>query len=318
MNIFKRTPRFSDYAAEFLAWSQTNQRDATYRLHRQNIQVLRAYFGQRRLARITPAMIEAFKVHRKADRRRGNRWRTPLLKRQSVSAVSVNRALTTLSRLFNHAIRSGEFHHLRNPVCDVSKFPEFGSMRVISREEEVRYFAAICSQDLWDVSRLILETGMRPHEVLGLRVTDIDFPHRAVLVANRERLSPCVVLGKTPSAIRSIPLSGEARIILKTRAAAVSNCREAFIFPSGCAGYVKSVRHAHNRSIARAGISPSFRLYDLRHTFATRAAQAGVSLPVLSALLGHTSIQMTMRYVHPQEGAKRDAIHKLELLNLAS
>jgi site-specific recombinase XerD len=39
---------------------------------------------------------------------------------------------------------------------------------------------------------------------------------------------------------------------------------------------------------------------------------AGVDLPTLAALLGHTSIQMTMRYVHPAEEHKRAAISKLE------
>ena len=39
---------------------------------------------------------------------------------------------------------------------------------------------------------------------------------------------------------------------------------------------------------------------------------AGVDLPTLAALLGHTSIQMTMRYVHPAEEHKKEAARKLE------
>jgi transposase len=56
---------------------------------------------------------------------------------------------------------------------------------------------------------------------------------------------------------------------------------------------------AHKAAVERAEIKHYFRLYDLRHTFATRAVASGVELPTLSALLGHTGIQMTMRYVHP-------------------
>src|SRR5207302_1951166 len=47
-------------------------------------------------------------------------------------------------------------------------------------------------------------------------------------------------------------------------------------------------------------------------TKATRAVAAGVDLPTLAALLGHTKIQMTMRYVHPAEQQMREATGKLE------
>ena len=66
-----------------------------------------------------------------------------------------------------------------------------------------------------------------------------------------------------------------------------------------------------------AGIGDHFRLYDLRHTFATRAVAGGVDLPTLPAMLGHTSISMTMRYVHPAEEQKRIATGKLEAFRIA-
>lgn len=50
------------------------------------------------------------------------------------------------------------------------------------------------------------------------------------------------------------------------------------------------------------GFTPPFRLYDLRHTFATRAAEAGVDIMTLAALLRHSRMQMVMRYAHPTEG----------------
>ena len=53
-------------------------------------------------------------------------------------------------------------------------------------------------------------------------------------------------------------------------------------------------------------------MYELRHRFATRAVAAGVDLPTLSAMLGHTSITMTMRYVHPAAEQKKLAAASLE------
>lgn len=91
-----------------------------------------------------------------------------------------------------------------------------------------------------------------------------------------------------------------------------------FVFPSGSSdGPIGSVRKAHDAAVENAGIKEHFRLYDLRHTFATRAVAAGVDLPTLSAILGHTSIQMTMRYVHPAEEQKRSAIGKFEIFRFA-
>jgi integrase len=68
----------------------------------------------------------------------------------------------------------------------------------------------------------------------------------------------------------------------------------------------RSVRTAHDNAVDRAGISEHFHLYDLRHTFASRAAAAGVELSTLAGILGHTKIQMTMRYVHPS-GEQNDS-----------
>ena len=54
-----------------------------------------------------------------------------------------------------------------------------------------------------------------------------------------------------------------------------------------------------------------FRLNDLRYTFGSRMAMAGVDLPTLKELMGHSSITLTMRYVHPTPKHKKEAMGKL-------
>jgi integrase len=59
-----------------------------------------------------------------------------------------------------------------------------------------------------------------------------------------------------------------------------------------------------------------FRLYDLRHTWATRAAESGqVDMPTLAALLGHSKLNMVVRYAHPEEEHQIEAVKKLEKAN---
>ena len=64
-------------------------------------------------------------------------------------------------------------------------------------------------------------------------------------------------------------------------------------------------------------MSDHFRLYDLRHTFATCVVVTGVDLPTLSAILRRTNIRMTILYVHPAEEQKRLAAEKLKTFRLA-
>lgn len=51
--------------------------------------------------------------------------------------------------------------------------------------------------------------------------------------------------------------------------------------------------------------------HDLRHTFATRLADAGIPLSVIAELLGHSDIRMTKRYSHATDKAKCEAVQKL-------
>jgi integrase len=68
--------------------------------------------------------------------------------------------------------------------------------------------------------------------------------------------------------------------------------------------------HAWQGALRRAGIS-DFHFHDLRHTFASHLAIAGVSILVIKELLGHKDLSMTMRYAHLSPDARKAAIMTL-------
>jgi integrase len=74
---------------------------------------------------------------------------------------------------------------------------------------------------------------------------------------------------------------------------------------------IPKVNNAHDRAMRDSKLA-SFRLYDLRHTWATRAAMSGIDLVTLAAMLGHSRIQMVLRYAHPTQEHQHQAMERLE------
>lgn len=216
-----------------------------------------------------------------------------------MTPAAVNRDLATLRILFNFAIRLGKAHI--NPVAGVKFLKENNQhMRVLSPDEEARYLDS-ASPLLHDLAIVLLETGMRPGELFCLRSSELDLKTGSVHV--RE--------GKTPFARRHIPLTERALSVLSRR---VANANNGWLFPSPieAARPIRGIHHAHEAALRRSGIKPPFRLYDLRHTALSRMAMAGIDLPTLKEIAGHSQIQMTMRYVHPTPEHKRRFIQVFE------
>jgi hypothetical protein len=76
------------------------------------------------------------------------------------------------------------------------------------------------------------------------------------------------------------------------------------------------VNNQHDTALKKSKVK-KFRLYDLRHTWATRGVEAGVDLVTLAALLGHSKLTMVQRYCHPQQQHQFEAIKKLAVANAA-
>jgi integrase len=146
----------------------------------------------------------------------------------------------------------------------------------------------------------MLETGMRPEEVFRIRREDVHLEHGYLF-------NP---YGKTKAAKRKIPLTDKAAAVFAKR---LKEEKGEYLFPGRWNKDVPiiKVNNAHTAALRRSGVR-RFRLYDLRHTWATRAAMAGVDILTLAALLGHSRVQMVMRYAYPTEEHQFNAMKKVQ------
>jgi integrase/recombinase XerD len=183
---------------------------------------------------------------------------------------------------------------------------ENGRERILSFEEERKYLAA-ASQPLRDVATLMLELGLRPGEACSIQREDVH------LFAASPFLH--VPTGKTKNAIRDVPLTERAREVLKRR---LAEAKGDYLFPLRVGnGHdetrpMRELEPAHARALRDSKIGPAFRIYDLRHTYGTRAVEGGTDPLTLMRLMGHADLKTTARYVHLSKGHLAEAQKKIE------
>lgn len=150
-------------------------------------------------------------------------------------------------------------------------------------------------------------TGLRIGELLALQWKDVDLKGGRINVrrsAYRGKLGP----PKTRSSIREVPLGEDAVEVLKRH-----RHLRAFVFSKSDGSMFKDseTRRPLERACRRAGL-PEVGWHVLRHSFASQLVMAGATLKAVSELLGHTTIQMTMRYAHLSPEARREAVKLLD------
>jgi len=274
---------FSDASKEFLEWAEVEHRDHpnTYKRVATSFASATAFFGREPVSLIDGGRIEAYKTRR--------------VKEHKVRDVTLRHDLHNLSKFFEYAKKQ---HWTReNPVRDVTIPSDKDAVRihVLTPAEEKLYFAhASRHRDLYDLGRLMLNQGPRPDEITLQPKCHVDLDRGLFHIRQ----------GKTPAARRTLNLTSESRLILARRMAGPSP----WLFPSkrNPGRHITRLNNAHDGMCAKAGLN--FVLYDFRHTFATRMAEAGTDLATLAAILGHSSLRQVLKYVHPTAEHQRTAM----------
>jgi len=237
------------------------------------------------------------------------------------SKVMANRTLETVSAVFRYAQEAGLVPEDFNPTRGVRSFKEPRRERYLSVDEFMRLGEAlrlaetdgipwanltkkkqskhapkpenqttVFSSTAIDAIRMLIFTGCRLREILHLTWKEVDLERGLLFLADSK------------TGARAVVLNQQAHDILQRQ---VRN--GPFVFPSdqrdidpdGCL-IQKPLADLNKpwRAVRRHAGIEDVRLHDLRHSFASVGASAGMGLPIVGALLGHKQAATTERYAH--------------------
>lgn len=196
----------------------------------------------------------------------------------------------------------------------------FKPIRVLNKNEEKALLNTLESDtDIFKLGILIsLLTGVRIGELCALRWEDVDFKE-CVITVNRtmqrvqvegkdNKTEIIITTPKTNTSIRQIPIPK----MLVDYIIGFKSSNDQYILTNKNGNYIEPrvMQYKFKKYLQVAGISDA-NFHALRHTFATRCIEAGVDVKVLSEVLGHSNVNITLdRYVHNSIDYKKDNIER--------
>mgnify|MGYP001623051401 CR=1 FL=1 len=257
------------------------------------------YIGAKRLKDVTPFDIQNI-INQEYER--------------GLAVSSIKERFVMLKGIFTKAYN---LKIIPNTPCIDLSFPKDNKQkkyackerRALSREEE-KFFLEILPNKPWGyLLKLLLYTGLRVGEACALQWKHIDFEHKMIYVeqnsitySNNGKYCREVGATKTLTSNRLIPMTRESYVLLteyRLKRSDVSEENFLFVTSKGHLYNAGSIGNVLNVFLKRKNMDLNVTPHILRHTFATRCFEAGISPKVIQTYLGHTDITTTMNiYTH--------------------
>lgn len=284
-------PKFAAFSEVFMkTYAKTNNKPSEVATKESMLKNhLLPAFGKLRLDAIGPERIEGFKAKKLEE---------------ELAPKTINNLLTVLRRILAVAAEWGKIKSVPHVRWLKVPPPDFDFLDF----DEARRLAAAAAAPEWRCMIVLgLRTGLRQGELLALRWDDVD------LVAGRLVVKRAVSRGivGTPKSgkRREIPLSDDALSALKAH----RHLKGELVFCDAAGEMLTKGECKWPLWMAckRAGLR-RIGWHVLRHSFASHLAMRGVPLKAIQELMGHATIEMTMRYAHLSPDVRRDAVKLLD------
>ncbi len=207
-----------------------------------------------------------------------------LAKTLGCSRVKCRMAAQSISFFFRHVLKLPYVVPSLIYPRTASKLPP-----VMSAQEIKTLIDSIKNIKHRTIVMLLYSTGMRLSEIAALKITDIDSKNMRIKVVQGKG-------AKDRYTILSEQVLQELRayyIIYKPVIYLFNGSRR------GCPISHRSIQHLVQTALAKAGLaSKDYTVHTIRHSFATHLVDHGTDLHTVKELLGHSTLQTTMRYMH--------------------
>jgi integrase len=217
---------------------------------------------------------------------------------KQLSPQSVHHVLGLLRRILRKAMQ-WELYPGPIPVFEMPRVQNDRTRFLTLEEAAILLTELKRRSDLWhDISLFALSTGLRSGEIFSLLPEHINLSAKTVAVVD------------TKSDNRVVPLNDAALAIAE---AYLTRNTGSYLFTTIYGNKIQYAGKLYRRAVTACGLNNGIQdrrqrvvFHSLRHTFASWLVQGGTPLAVVSQLLGHSDITMTMRYAHlaPEQGRK--------------
>ena len=309
-----RPATVAEAAENYLAWFRKHRKSALETEHTVRVHIL-PVLGERRIADLKAPELRKWldDIAAQPARIRSGRFaekqrfkaapKTADAKRARCSTA--NRILSVAKAILNKAFHDGLVSdNLEWRKVLPFKNADEARIRFLSDAEGIRLVNA-CPADLRALVRGALLTGARFGELAELRVQDVDLRAGRIYVAPAKS-------GRS----RHVPLNPEGVALFRELLTGKTGDALVFVRADGKAWgknyHVRPLREA----CKVAKIHPAVAFHELRHTYASHLAQAGVDLLTISKLLGHADTRITSKhYAHLADKTLAAAVIKLPSFN---